>query len=140
MKRSSFVGSGFSAGQRQVYSRNSPAARPINKGNVVIMMGELATQATVLRTEGLGKTVSQHPADRMSSSPTMTKWPSEQSSALQQAGKDPTKVVIEGIDATADGLAEMEKRNLDVTVFQDAKGQGKGAVETAVKLIKGEKG
>jgi inositol transport system substrate-binding protein len=66
------------------------------------MMGELATQATVLRTEGLGKTVSQHPA-------------------------------------TADGLAEMEKGNLDVTVFQDAKGQGKGAVETAVKLIKGEK-
>ena len=32
----------------------------------------------------------------------------------------------------------MEKSNLDVTVFQDAKGQGKGAVETAVKLIKGE--
>ena len=58
--------------------------------------------------------------------------------ALQQAGKDPTKVVIAGIDATADGLAEMEKGNLDVTVFQDAKGQGKGAVETAVKL-KGEK-
>ena len=33
----------------------------------------------------------------------------------------------------------MEKGNLDVTVFQDANGQGKGAVETAVKLIKGEK-
>jgi inositol transport system substrate-binding protein len=59
--------------------------------------------------------------------------------ALQQAGKDPKKVVIAGIDATADALAEMEKGNLDVTVFQDAKGQGKGAVETAVKLIKREK-
>ncbi len=33
----------------------------------------------------------------------------------------------------------MEKGNLGVTVFQDAKGQGKGAVETAVKLTKGEK-
>ena len=33
----------------------------------------------------------------------------------------------------------MERGNLDVTVFQDAKGQGKGAVETAVKLIKDEK-
>ena len=33
----------------------------------------------------------------------------------------------------------MEKGNLDVTVFQDAKGQGKGAVETVAKLIKGEK-
>ena len=58
--------------------------------------------------------------------------------ALQQAGQDPKKVVIVGIDATADALAEMEKGNLDVTVFQDAKGQGMGAVETAVKLIKGE--
>jgi inositol transport system substrate-binding protein len=32
----------------------------------------------------------------------------------------------------------MEKGNLDVTVFQDGRGQGRGAVETAVKLIKGE--
>jgi ABC-type sugar transport system substrate-binding protein len=59
--------------------------------------------------------------------------------ALQQGGKDVKKVVIAGIDATADALAEMEKGNLDVTVFQDAKGQGSGSVETAVKLIKGEK-
>ena len=59
--------------------------------------------------------------------------------ALQQSGKDPKKVVIGGIDATPDALAEMEKGNLDVTVFQDGNGQGKGAVETAVKLIKGEK-
>ena len=58
--------------------------------------------------------------------------------ALQQAGKDPKKVVIAGIDATTDALAEMKKGNLDVTVFQDANGQGKGAVETAVRLIKGE--
>jgi inositol transport system substrate-binding protein len=41
-------------------------------------------------------------------------------------------VVVAGIDATKDALAEMEKGNLDVTVFQDAKGQGYGAVETAV--------
>ena len=39
-------------------------------------------------------------------------------------------MVIAGIDATADALAEMEKGNLNVTVFQDAKGQGRGAVET----------
>ena len=58
--------------------------------------------------------------------------------ALQQAGKDPKKVVVAGIDATPDALAEMEKGNLDLTVFQDAKGQGSGSVETAVKLIKGE--
>jgi inositol transport system substrate-binding protein len=59
--------------------------------------------------------------------------------ALQQAGKDPKKLVIGGIDATRDALAEMEKGNLDVTVFQDGRGQGKGSVEAAVKLAKGEK-
>jgi inositol transport system substrate-binding protein len=32
-----------------------------NKGNIVIMIGELATQAAVLRTEGIEKVVAQHP-------------------------------------------------------------------------------
>ena len=43
------------------------------------------------------------------------------------------------IDATRDALGEMEKGNLAVTVFQDAKGQGKAVVDSAIKLIKGEK-
>jgi inositol transport system substrate-binding protein len=60
-------------------------------------------------------------------------------SSLQQAGKDPKKVVIGGVDATRDALAEMEKGNLAVTVFQDAKGQGKAVVESAQKLLKKEK-
>lgn len=33
----------------------------------------------------------------------------------------------------------MRKGNLAVTVFQDATGQGKGAVDAAVKLAGGEK-
>ena len=32
-----------------------------NKGNVVLMVGELATQAAILRTEGVEKVVAQHP-------------------------------------------------------------------------------
>ena len=138
-----------------------------NKGNVVIMMGELATQAAVLRTEGVEKALAQHPEMKIVGKQTanwrrneaidlMNNWLVAGTQidavvanndemaigailALQQAGKDPKKVVVAGIDATADALAEMEKGNLDVTVFQDAKGQGYGAVETAVKLIKGEK-
>jgi ABC-type sugar transport system substrate-binding protein len=138
-----------------------------NKGNIVIMMGELATQAAVLRTEGVEKVVAQHPEMKIVGKQTanwrrneaidlMNNWLVAGTKidavvanndemaigailALQQAGKDVKKVVIAGIDATADALAEMEKGNLDVTVFQDAKGQGRGAVETAVKLIKGEK-
>jgi inositol transport system substrate-binding protein len=59
--------------------------------------------------------------------------------ALQQAGQDPKKYCIGGIDGTPDALDQMKKGNLKVTVFQDAKAQGKGAVEAAAKMAKGEK-
>ena len=39
-----------------------------NKGNVVIMMGELATQAAIVRTEGSEKVFKQHPDIRLSRS------------------------------------------------------------------------
>lgn len=58
--------------------------------------------------------------------------------ALQASGKDPKKTLIAGIDATRDALGEMQKGNLAVTVFQDAKGQGKVSVDAAAKLAKGE--
>ena len=38
-----------------------------------------------------------------------------------------------------DGLAAMKEGWLKVTVFQNAKGQGEGAVDTALKLAKGDK-
>ena len=46
--------------------------------------------------------------------------------------------VVAGIDATPDGLAAMKVGDLKVTVFQNAPGQGRGAVDTALKLIRGE--
>ena len=138
-----------------------------NKGNLVIMVGELATQAALLRTEGVEKVVAKHPEMKVVGKQTanwkrneaidlMNNWLVAGTEinavaanndemavgailALQQAGKDPKKLVIGGIDATQDALREMERGNLSVTVFQDPKAQGKGAVETAVKLAKGEK-
>ncbi|MGA7391708.1 MAG: sugar ABC transporter substrate-binding protein [Terrimicrobiaceae bacterium] len=137
------------------------------KGNVVIMMGELATQAAILRTEGAEKVFKQHPDIKVVQKQTanwrrneaidlMNNWlvagtPIDAVCAnndemaigaiiaLQQAGKDPKKVVIGGVDATRDALAEMEKGNLAVTVFQDAKGQGKAVIESVEKLLKKEK-
>ncbi len=47
--------------------------------------------------------------------------------------------MVAGVDATQDALAAMEAGDLDVTVFQDAAGQGKGALDAALKLAKGEK-
>ncbi|MBA8830095.1 ABC-type sugar transport system substrate-binding protein, partial [Rhizobium leguminosarum] len=52
---------------------------------------------------------------------------------------DMTKVVVGGVDATQDALAAMQAGDLDVTVFQDAAGQGKGSLDAALKLAKGEK-
>ncbi len=108
-----------------------------NKGNIVIMIGELATQAAVLRTEGIEKVVAQHPEMKIVGKQTanfrrneaidlMNNWLVAGTKidavaanndemaigailALQQAGKDPKKLVIGGIDATPDALAEMEK-------------------------------
>jgi inositol transport system substrate-binding protein len=59
--------------------------------------------------------------------------------ALKASGKSMDKVVVGGVDATADALAAMQAGDLDVTVFQNAKGQGVGAIDTVLKLARGEK-
>ena len=63
--------------------------------------------------------------------------------SLKAAGKKlgvgPGKIIVGGVDATQDALASMKAGDLKVTVFQDAAGQGKGAVDAALKLAKGEK-
>src|SRR5690606_996893 len=59
--------------------------------------------------------------------------------AMKAAGIDTKNVIIGGVDATQDALASMAAGDLKVTVFQDAAGQGKGALDAALKLAKGEK-
>ncbi|HGS7528552.1 TPA: substrate-binding domain-containing protein, partial [Klebsiella pneumoniae] len=56
--------------------------------------------------------------------------------ALEKSQK---KLLIGGIDATPDGLKALASDKIQVTVFQDAVGQGKTALAVALKLIKGEK-
>ena len=58
--------------------------------------------------------------------------------AMKAAGIDMATVQVGGIDATQDALAAMQAGDLDVTVFQDAAGQGAGALDAAIKLSKGE--
>lgn len=47
--------------------------------------------------------------------------------------------MIAGVDGTPDALQMLKQGKIVATVFQDAKGQGEGAVQTAIKLVKGEK-
>ena len=58
--------------------------------------------------------------------------------ALKQAGVANGTVLIAGVDGTPDGVRAVEKGELAVSVFQDAKGQAYGAVDTAMKMIKKE--
>ena len=57
--------------------------------------------------------------------------------ALEQANLK-EKVVVASVDAIADALRAVKEGRLDATVFQDAKGQGGVAVETAVQLALGQ--
>lgn len=138
------------------------------KGNVVVMMGELTNQAALQRTQDIHdviatpecsglKIVQQQTAEwsRTKGSDLMTNWIAAgiqfdavianndemaigAVQALKASGRSMDDVVIAGIDATTDALAAMKAGELDVTVFQSADGQGRGAVNTAVKLINGQ--
>ena len=58
--------------------------------------------------------------------------------AMKASGIDMAEVVVGGVDATQDALQAMQAGDLDVTVFQDAAGQGAGSLDAAVKLARGE--
>ncbi|WP_431320852.1 sugar ABC transporter substrate-binding protein [Rhizobium sp. YTU87027] len=139
------------------------------KGKAVVMMGELSNQAARMRTKDVHDVIATDECkgiqiieeqtanwSRTQGSDLMTNWLSSglefdavisnndemaigAIQALKAAGKDLSKIVIGGVDATQDALAAMQASDLDVTVFQDAAGQGKGALDAALKLAKGEK-
>jgi inositol transport system substrate-binding protein len=58
--------------------------------------------------------------------------------AMKAANVDMKTMIIGGVDATQDALAAMAAGDLDATVFQDAAGQGKGALEAAIALAEGK--
>ena len=57
--------------------------------------------------------------------------------ALERAGAKKEVFVI-GVDAIAQALTAVKEGRLDATVFQDAEGQGHGAVDLAIKIAKKE--
>ena len=58
--------------------------------------------------------------------------------AMKAAGIDMAAVEVGGVDATQDALVAMQAGELDVTVFQDAFGQGRGSVDTALAIAAGD--
>ena len=59
--------------------------------------------------------------------------------AMVAGGIDMASVEVGGVDATQDALVAMQAGQLDVTVFQDAFGQGAGSVDTALAIVAGNK-
>jgi len=58
--------------------------------------------------------------------------------ALKASGISMDDVIVGGVDATQDALAALETGDLDITVYQSAKGQGEGALDTVLKIARGE--
>ncbi|RCW21106.1 monosaccharide ABC transporter substrate-binding protein (CUT2 family) [Ciceribacter lividus] len=138
------------------------------QGKAVLMMGELSNQAARMRTQDVHDVVATDECkgieiveeqtanwSRTQGADLVTNWLSAglefnavianndemaigAIQALKAAGKDMKDYVVAGVDATRDALAAMEAGDLDATVFQNAAGQGKGSVDAALKLAKGE--
>ncbi|WP_169308901.1 sugar ABC transporter substrate-binding protein [Paracoccus gahaiensis] len=134
----------------------------------VVMMGELSNQAARIRTQDIKDVIATDECSfieiveeqtamwsRTQGTDLMTNWLSAgiefdavisnndemaigAIQALKTSGVAMDEVIVGGIDATADALAAMEAGDLDVTVFQNAAGQGEGAVDAALKLARGE--
>lgn len=161
----SFVGSdSLVAGHLQ---GEALAKRLNGKGNVVIMVGELSTDAAQDRTRGVKEVFKKYPGIKVLEEQTgnwqrsqgidlMSKWISAGLKidavaanndemaigaliALRQAKISPKKVLVAGVDATPDALQELVKGDLALTIFQNAKGQGAGALDQALKMSKGDK-
>lgn len=139
------------------------------KGSILVMMGELSNQAARQRTQDIKDVIAKPPCNgikivdertanwsRTQGTDLMTNWLSAGHKfdavvanndemaigaiqSLKAAKKWGPNSIVAGIDATQDALASMKAGDLKVTVFQNAAGQGKGAIDTALKLSKGEK-
>ena len=137
------------------------------KGNVAILIGKLDNEGALKRTAGneevqkakypnikiLDKQTGQWQRNEglMKTEDWLNRFGKDLQAILSnnddmalgaiQALKDKkrTDVIVVGVDATPDALTSISKGELAATVFQDAAGQGGGAVDVAVKTAKGQK-
>jgi inositol transport system substrate-binding protein len=138
------------------------------KGDILVIQGELSNQAAVQRTKDVHEVIASEACkgmkiiaeqtaswDRTKAQNLMTNWLSKGMKfdavvsnndemaigaiqAMKAAGVDTKAAIVGGVDATQDALASMKGGDLKVTVFQDAAGQGKGAVDAALALAAGK--
>jgi inositol transport system substrate-binding protein len=139
-------------------------ARRLNgQGNLVMMQGFLGQAAQIKRDQGAREVLAKNPGlklladqtaewDRAKAMTLMENWIQSYGPKIQavfaqndemgmgavlalEHARLKDKVIVVSVDAIADALQAVKDGRLDATVFQDAKGQGGTAVETAVKLV-----
>ncbi|WP_428943419.1 sugar ABC transporter substrate-binding protein [Pantoea sp. FN060301] len=133
------------------------------KGNIAILLGDLANESTRERTKGVKAVVAKYPGLKVVQEQTakftrndavdvVSNWMTAGEDiqaiaanndemaigALQALGKNAGQVLVAGVDGTPDALQMLKNGKMVATVFQDAKGQGEGAVQAAIKLANGE--
>lgn len=135
------------------------------KGNIAIMNGQIGHPAQKHRTEGNKSVIEKHKSMKIVLEGTAG-WNREQGKELMknwlESGQDIDavvanndemaigaiqaaeeagvleQIVFAGIDGTPDALSFIQQGKLAATVFQDARGQGQGGINTALELAKGE--
>ncbi|MCU7250870.1 sugar ABC transporter substrate-binding protein [Pseudomonas koreensis] len=136
------------------------------KGDIVILLGDLANNSTTNRTKGVKEVLAKYPNIKIEQEQSGT-WLRDKgmtlvndwltqgrkfdaivsnndemaigaAMALQQAGVEKGSVLIAGVDGTPDGLSAVKRGSLAASVFQDAKGQADGSIDTAVKMARNE--
>ncbi|WP_426135249.1 sugar ABC transporter substrate-binding protein [Pseudomonas sp. PWP3-1b2] len=136
------------------------------KGKVVILLGDLANNATTNRTKGVKEVLAKYPNIKIEQEQSgiwlrdkgmtlVNDWLTQgrefdavvanndemaigAAMALKAAGTKAGSVLIGGVDGTPDGLNAIAKGELAVSVFQDANGQAVGSVEAARKMARHE--
>ena len=138
-------------------------AKKLNgKGNVGILMGSMGTAPQIGRTQGTKDVIAKYPGMKVVREQTanfarpdavtvVENWlaSGEKIDAIVanndemaigavlvlEEKKMKGKVLVTGVDATSDALKFIADKRLDMTVFQNGGAQGRGAVQTALKLI-----
>lgn len=136
------------------------------KGNILVLTGELNTEAARTRTQDIEDVIKTKECSgmkivdkreglwqRTKAQDITTNWLTSglkfdaiianndemamgAINALKATKKWTPATIVAGIDATPDALASMKAGELKVTVFQNAMGQGQGSLDAAIKLIK----
>jgi inositol transport system substrate-binding protein len=138
-------------------------AKKLNgKGNVAILMGTMGSAPQIGRTKGSKDVLAKYPGIKVVREQTanfqrpdaVTVVENWLASGIQIdaiiANNDEMaigavlvieekglqdKVLVTGVDATSDALKFIADKRLDMTVFQNGGAQGRGAVQTAIKLL-----